>query len=47
MPVFYGRWRTPMPYKKPITVVVGKPIPVDKNQSPSNEVCIGALPGEC
>lgn len=38
MPIFYGRWRTPMPFKKPITVVVGKPIPVEKTPTPSDEL---------
>ena len=27
-----------MPFKKPITVVVGKPIPVEKTPTPSDEV---------
>jgi len=38
MPLFYGRWKTLMPLRKPISVVVGKPIPVEKNPSPSDKM---------
>jgi hypothetical protein len=47
MPIFYGRWRTPMPFKKPITVVVGKPIPVEKTPAPSDEVPACAFSSSC
>lgn len=42
LPVFYGRNvfsynMGPLPYRRPLTVVVGEPIRVDKNQSPTSE----------
>jgi len=27
IPIFHGRWFTPLPYKRPIQVLIGKPIP--------------------
>ena len=30
LPIFHGRWLTPLPYKTPMKVVVGKPIPTPK-----------------
>lgn len=36
-PVYFGRWKTLVPFKHPINCIVGKPIPVIKSASPSAE----------
>jgi len=34
---FYGRWFLPIPYQHPITMVIGKPIDVEKVDNPTRE----------
>lgn len=41
MPIFYGRWFTPVPHKVPIKAVFGTPIkvpPVDKDSDAYGDV---------
>eukprot|EP00756_Hemistasia_phaeocysticola_P031958 Hpha_TRINITY_DN16385_c2_g1::TRINITY_DN16385_c2_g1_i1::g.58198::m.58198 len=33
----YGRWFLPIPRRRPVTVVIGAPIPVEKNPTPTPE----------
>ncbi|KAJ3208867.1 hypothetical protein HK099_008636 [Clydaea vesicula] len=35
--IFYGRWGTPMPFKRSVVSCVGSPIPVKKNENPTKE----------
>lgn len=35
--LIWGQWGTPMPRRIPLTVVVGKPIPVRKTPTPTRE----------
>lgn len=34
---FHGRWGTPIPYRVPVTMAVGRPIPVTRNADASKE----------
>jgi hypothetical protein len=43
--VFWGRFGGPVPFQKPMYYVVGKPIPVTKNPSPTREE-IAAVHGQ-
>jgi hypothetical protein len=42
LPIFHGRWFTLLPYKVPIKVVIGEPIPTPKpgvvGEKPSEEL---------
>ncbi|GJP43103.1 hypothetical protein CLOM_g2600 [Closterium sp. NIES-68] len=31
--LFWGRWGTPIPHQKPMTLVVGKPVPVPAGEA--------------
>lgn len=35
--IFLGKWGSPIPHQAPMNTVVGKAIPVNKNDNPSNE----------
>lgn len=36
-PIFHGRWFSIVPYRKKLTMVIGKPIEVEKIQKPTDE----------
>ena len=37
LPLFHGRWCTPLPYKTPIRVLIGEPIPTPKPNVPGEK----------
>lgn len=41
--LLYGRWGTPVAYRMPMTVVIGRPIPLPKTPQPSRELVAGYL----
>ena len=41
LPIFHGKWLSPLPYKRPLRVLVGEPIPIKPEHQPKTK---GARP---
>ena len=37
IPIFHGRWLSPLPYKVPLRVLVGEPIEIKKEHMPAKK----------
>ena len=37
LPIFHGRWLSPLPYKKLLRVLFGEPIPIRSEHIPKNK----------